>query len=156
MESLFSNVANIILLPAAGAVIGALIKGRLEDSRFFKLQGTRNISGQWKGFLHIPSESKESLIIEFNSGFWNYRSWFNPRLVIGTVFVGKDKDTIECRGGFCSEQYMLLDYRAAKIHVHQFGSMLLRLDSSATELEGDLIGYYDESFIGKIKLVKQI
>jgi hypothetical protein len=151
---LLLSSAKIVLLPAIGALIGAAVKGRLEDSRLFKLRDTRNIRGRWSGTLHVPNVSREKLAFHFHArSILNYRFWFNPRLVLATVEI--EGEEIECRGGFCTEEYLLMDYRAAQMHVYQFGSMLLRLDASGTVLEGDLVGYYDEGFAGRLKLTKE-
>jgi hypothetical protein len=145
---------TVIALPAGGALVGALIKGRLEDSRLFKLRGTRNIAGRWNGHLHIPNVSREKLTFDFSpSTFFNHRFWFNPKLVMAKVTI--EDEIIECRGGFCTEEYLMMDYRAAEQHVFQFGSMVLKLDAAGTGLEGDLIGYYNEPYVARLVLKKE-
>src|SRR3954451_2862937 len=144
-------LAKVVVLPAAGALIGAIIKGRLEDSRLFTLRENRNVAGHWSGTLHVPSIRREKLTFDVQKGaLWNPRHWFNPRLVLAKIVIGGE--IIECRGGFCAEEYLLMDYRAADKQRHQFGSMLLKLDASGTHLEGDVVGYYDEPFAGRLRI----
>jgi hypothetical protein len=153
LAELFVVATKSIVLSALGAVVGAMVKGHFEDRRLFKLRDTRNIAGLWNGSLHVPKVSKEKVTLEFQRRtFWNYRYWFNPRLVLAAMNVAGDE--LECRGGFCSDEYLLMDCRSKQAGHHQFGSLLLRLDASGTYLEGDVVGYYGEPYVGRMRVSK--
>ena len=144
---------KFVALPAASAFVGAIVKSRMEDRRLFKLQDTRRLAGKWPGKISFPGTKypSEPLTFEFyQKRPWHIGYWLNPRMVDGVVKL--EGDSIEFRGGFCTPQHLLLDYRAADRRVHQFGSMLLTLDSGATTLTGDIIGYYDETFAAEVAL----
>lgn len=63
-------------------------------------------------------------------------------------------NVIEFRGGYCSSVHLLIDYRSTQLDVLQFGSILFKVDSGLSYLEGRLIGFYDEEFFGRIELTR--
>ncbi len=144
---------KLVLLPVAAAIIGAIIKGRLEDRRLFKLQEVRKVSGKWVGRLKVTStrDTPERIIFFFDEKrAWHPSYWLNPKLVTGRIEIGEDR--IEFRGGYCTAVNLLLDYQSARKDILQFGSILFKVDSGLSYLEGWLIGFYDGEFFGRIEL----
>jgi hypothetical protein len=76
---------------------------------------------------------------------------FNPKCGLRTVRgKGKYELTVKgrtiraeftCRGGFVFERFLMLEYKNAKGHVVQFGSIVFQLSDGCDELEGRYAGY---------------
>lgn len=81
-----SLLSKVIILPVFAAIVGAAIKGRLEDRRLFKLQDARKVSGEWVGKLRFPSTRDSPSEVAFffdEKRVWHVSYWFNPKLVTG-------------------------------------------------------------------------
>jgi hypothetical protein len=151
-------IGKYLLLPLIGGLIGAAIKGWIENRRLFKLESTRNIRGRWEGELGYvkPRWPSERIEIEFYSNrFLDLSYWLNSRLIKGKILSDRDRnEELMVRGGFYQADQIMLDYRSAQLDRRQFGSLILSLDASGQTLRGNFIGYFDEPLVGTLVLQK--
>jgi len=148
-------LAKYLVIPFAGALIGAAIKGRIEDRRLFPLRKEREVYGEWHGQLNYfrRGSPPEKIVVRiYKKKIWQFSYWLNPKLVVGNILY--DSDELEFKGGFYQQDHLVLDYRATERTVKQFGSVLLHLDASGRHLNGHFIGFYNELVAGKINLSK--
>jgi hypothetical protein len=158
LSEVIATIGKYILLPFAGGLIGAAIKGWIENRRFFKLENSRNIFGRWKGELNYlkPRWPNERIEIEFYpKRFFDLNYWLNSRLIKGAILShGDPSEELMVRGGFYQADQLMFDYRSAEINRRQFGSLILNLDASGHTLIGNFVGYFDEPLVGTLRLKK--
>jgi hypothetical protein len=151
IDLIIPTIAKYLLIPLIGGLIGAAMRGWIENRRFFKLRKGRQISGKWRGQVSYlkPRWDKEDIEVEFYASYFS--KWLNPRLVKGVIRSkeGPQEDLL-FRGGFYQSEHLMIDYRSARPERSQFGSAILVLDSEARKLDGNFIGYFNQALTGNL------
>jgi hypothetical protein len=101
------------------------------------------LEGTWKGELHQAVDIdgvSETNAVEFNLRV-RLRTVYGDGRLHYVVNQECRESFFALRGGFMFDQFLKLDYSNKKGFVVQFGTIVLKLHSDGTRLEGKLVGY---------------
>jgi hypothetical protein len=146
-----------LLLPLLGALVGAGLKGWFENRRLFRLVEARHVYGRWSGDIKYlqTRDPADRISLELRrKSPWEPSYWLNPKLVTGAAQSGNG--TFVLQGGFYQPDELMLDYRSDNPNDRHFGSIVLKLDTSGTRLEGYFVGHSDGLFAAEMNLEKVV